>query len=216
MWKHVPITALATTWAFSFGVDYGWMQKIVSNGLEDTGSEYFRPWRRRWSIYSWPCGHHARKASSKEYGRLAPVNSPLCCSYWWPMHRAATRLMPISDWRMLIKCGSWLKVFGGSYLASAVWLVSRGEAARSFLLADFEGEMLGFLGGTKCFSVKKCGFSIMRNPINRFKVLGLTCFILLLFRFSFHANRYCGELSTAAVLATPVPWVIDLKIIRKG
>lgn len=161
----------------------------------------------------WP---HARQASSKEYGRLAPVNYPLCCSYWWPMHRAATRLMPISDWRMLIKCGSWLKVFGGSYLASAVWLVSRGEAARSFLLADFEGEMLGFLGGTKCFSVKKCGFSIMRNPINRFKVLGLTCFILLLFRFSFHANRYCGELSTAAVLATPVPWVIDLKIIRKG
>ena len=42
----------------------------------------------------WP---HARQASSKEYGRLAPVNYPLCCSYWWPMHRAATRLMPISD-----------------------------------------------------------------------------------------------------------------------
>ena len=38
----------------------------------------------------------------------------------------------------------------------AVWLVSRGEAARSFLLADFEGEMLGFLGGTKSFSVQFC------------------------------------------------------------
>ena len=35
--------------------------------------------------------------------------------------------------------------------------MSRGEAARSFLLADFEGEMLGFLGGIKSFSMQFCG-----------------------------------------------------------
>ena len=126
-------------------------------------------------IYSWPCRHHARQASSKEYGRLAPVNYPLCCSYWWPMHRAATRLMPISDWRMLIRCGTLLKVFGGSYLAMAVWLVSRGEAARSFLLADFEGEMLGFLGGTKSFfSEQKMWVFNHEKSNHRFKVLVLT------------------------------------------
>lgn len=105
---------------------------------------------------------------------------------------------------MLIRCGTLLKVFGGSYLAMAVWLVSRGEAARSFLLADFEGEMLGFLGGIKSFFSEQKMWVFNHEKSNQslqgpgFDIFHLTsCFPRL--------KRYCGELSTAAVLATPVP-----------
>ena len=98
MWKHVPITALATTWAFSFGVDYGWMQKMYLMDWKmrevNISDHDVDPFCNHLFVALWP---HARQASLKEYGRLAPVNYPLCCSYWWPMRRAATRLMPISD-----------------------------------------------------------------------------------------------------------------------